>query len=227
MSGGKPFLRAPILLTAAWAALLLQNTTPAEAAGTPASVAAARIDHPTALASTRNHTLAASAREQAIAYTRANAAPNAAAATPRVPAIQTVQVAPAKVVAAAQPAAATKPATKAAAVRVESGIAMHYYKGLFQQVARNRGMKLRKDVDGYASRRSCSELGSVVEARFRNPRTDRWGPWKRFQIVDCSAPRHLAYQRRLGLILEINYEQAAAAGFASRGRTAVQVRKTR
>src|SRR5262245_8902999 len=51
---------------------------------------------------------------------------------------------------------------------IEKGITMHYYAGLFERVARNRGMKLRTDVDGYASRRSCGELGRVVMARIRS-----------------------------------------------------------
>jgi hypothetical protein len=102
---------------------------------------------------------------------------------------------------------------------------MHYYPGLFATVARNRGMTLRKDVDGYASRPSCSELGRVVEARIRNPRTGVWGPWKRYQIVDCSARKHLAYQRSIGLILEVDYASAAKAGFVYRGRSAVEVKR--
>jgi hypothetical protein len=75
---------------------------------------------------------------------------------------------------------------------------MHYYPGLFATVARNRGMTLRKDVDGYASRPSCSELGRVVEARIRNPRTGVWGPWKRYQIVEWAAGQPRPDQRRHG-----------------------------
>lgn len=122
-------------------------------------------------------------------------------------------------------ASAKSPAPAKSTAKVERGIAMHYYPGLFATVARNRGMTLRKDVDGYASRQSCAELGRVVEARIRNPRTGAWGPWKRYQIVDCSARKHLAYQRSIGLILEVDYASAAKAGFVYRGRSAVEVKR--
>jgi hypothetical protein len=122
-------------------------------------------------------------------------------------------------------AGAKSPAPAKSTAKVERGIAMHYYPGLFTTVARNRGMTLRKDVDGYASRQSCAELGRVVEARIRNPRTGAWGPWKRYQIVDCSARKHLAYQRSIGLILEVDYVSAAKAGFVYRGRSAVEVKR--
>jgi len=107
---------------------------------------------------------------------------------------------------------------------VQRGTVMHYYPGLFETVARNRGMRLRTDVDGYASRPSCGELGRVVVARILNPRTGAWGPWRRYQILDCSARRDLAYQRGLGLILEVDYRSAAATGFLYQGRSAVEVK---
>jgi hypothetical protein len=122
-------------------------------------------------------------------------------------------------------ASAKSPAPAKSTAQVEHGIAMHYYPGLFATVARNRGMTLRKDVDGYASRQSCSELGRVVQARIRNPWTGAWGPWKRYQIVDCSARKHLVYQRSIGLILEVDYASAAKAGFVFFGRSAVEVKR--
>jgi hypothetical protein len=122
-------------------------------------------------------------------------------------------------------ATAKSPAPAKSTAPVERGIAMHYYPGLFATVARNRGMTLRKDVDGYASRQNCSELGRVVQARIRNPWTGAWGPWKRYQIVDCSARKHLAYQRKIGLILEVDYASAAKAGFVYFGRSTVEVKR--
>lgn len=122
-------------------------------------------------------------------------------------------------------ATSKSPAPAKGTIPVERGIAMHYYPGLFATVARNRGMALRKDVDGYASRQNCGELGRVVQARIRNPWTGAWGPWRRYQIVDCSARKHLAYQRRIGLILEVDYSSAVKAGFVYFGRSAVEVKR--
>src|SRR4051812_12455918 len=96
---------------------------------------------------------------------------------------------------------------------IEKGITMHYYAGLFEKVARNRGMKLRTDVDGYASRRSCGELGRVIMARIRSRWTGGWGPWRRYQVLDCTARRDLAYQRKIGLVLEVDYKSAVKTGF--------------
>jgi hypothetical protein len=118
-----------------------------------------------------------------------------------------------------------RPTTAATPIPVEQGIAMHYYPGLFQTVARNQGFTMRKDVDGYASRQRCAELGRIVEARLRNPFTGRWGPWLRYQVLDCSAPQDVAYHRDIGLILEVDYDSAARAGFAGAGRTQVEVKK--
>jgi hypothetical protein len=106
---------------------------------------------------------------------------------------------------------------------IEHGITMHYYAGLFEQVARNRGMRLRTDVDGYASRQNCGELGRVVLARIRSRWTGAWGPWRRYQIVDCSARRDVGYHRKIGLILEVDYRSAVKTGFAYQGRSAVEV----
>jgi len=111
------------------------------------------------------------------------------------------------------------------AVATEHGIAMHYYPGLFETVARNRGMRLRQDVDGYTSRQNCSELGRIVIARLYSPRLGTWGPWLRLQVLDCSARRDVAHHRAIGLILEVDYNTAARTGFVYRGWTQAEVAK--
>jgi hypothetical protein len=143
--------------------------------------------------------------------------------------------APTKAVAKATPTPArsgtsrggTRPAPAKAPAKsytVETGISMHYYAGLMQTVAKNQGIRLRTDVDGYTSRQNCGELGSVVEARLLNPRTGQWTNWLRLQVTDCSARRDVAHHVAIGLILEVDYETALDAGFVYRGRTTAQVR---
>ncbi len=107
---------------------------------------------------------------------------------------------------------------------IESGIAMHYYQGLMETVARNQGLTMRTDVDGYTSRQNCGEIGSIVEARLLNPRTGQWSQWLRLQVLDCSARSNVAYHRSIGLILEVDYNTAVRTGFYSFGRTEAEVR---
>jgi len=93
-----------------------------------------------------------------------------------------------------------------------------------ETVARNQGLTMRTDVDGYTSRQNCGEIGSIVEARLLNPHTGQWSPWLRLQVLDCSARAHVAYHRSIGLILEVDYNTAARTGFLDRGRTEAEVR---
>ena len=124
----------------------------------------------------------------------------------------------------ARPALIMAPKQPAKVYTVESGIAMHYYQGLMETVARNQGLTMRTDVDGYTSRQNCGEIGSIVEARLLNPHTGQWSPWLRLQVLDCSARAHVAYHRSIGLILEVDYNTAARTGFLDRGRTEAEVR---
>ncbi len=124
----------------------------------------------------------------------------------------------------ARPAPIAAPKQPAKVYTVESGIAMHYYQGLMQTVARNQGLTMRTDVDGYTSRQNCGEIGSIVEARLLNPHTGQWSQWLRLQVLDCSARSNVAYHRSIGLILEVDYNTAVRTGFVSFGRTEAEVR---
>ncbi len=89
---------------------------------------------------------------------------------------------------------------------------MHYAPGVFAQVAANRGMRLRTDVDGYAAVLSCSHIGEIVKAQING------GPIERYQVLDCSAPQHRAAHIRQGLVIEVDYQSAVRNGFARLGR---------
>jgi hypothetical protein len=95
------------------------------------------------------------------------------------------------------------------------GISMHYYKGMFAKVARNRGIKLSTRVDGYASTRNCSRVKKhdpwIVYARIQG------GPTRTYQIVDCSHPAHLQKHTKWGLIIEVDW--ASAVRESNHGRT--------
>ena len=64
----------------------------------------------------------------------------------------------------------------------------------------------------------------AVQARVRNPRTGAWGPWRTYQILDCSSRRDVGYHRAIGLILEVDYNSAVATGFLYQGHAQVEVR---
>lgn len=87
-------------------------------------------------------------------------------------------------------------------------IAMHYRKGMFERVARNRGMPTARRM---AAVNDCGRIGQWVRARV-NGYTD----W--FYVLDCSAPRDAARHRRMGLVIEIDYRSAVEFGFSTRGR---------
>jgi hypothetical protein len=108
--------------------------------------------------------------------------------------------------------------SQASAVQgARSGHAVYYSPGVFKTVARNRGMKLREDVDGYAAVIDCSQIGNVVKARINGGRLET------FQVLDCSAPRDRARHQRIGLVIEVDYDSAVRNGFARRGRAPAQV----
>jgi hypothetical protein len=98
-----------------------------------------------------------------------------------------------------------------------SGTAYFYSPGMFNVVARNRGIKLRDDVDGYAAVPDCQHIGSVVRARINNRSMER------YQVLDCSAPRDRARHLRQGLVIEVDYQSAVRNNFARKGRAPASV----
>ena len=84
----------------------------------------------------------------------------------------------------------------------KSGIAKHYYQGIMEKVMRNRGIKPRGDVNGYAATTDCNAIGKVVLARLGN------GPVERFLVVDCSAPWDISRHLAEGLVIEVDYQTA-------------------
>jgi hypothetical protein len=226
------------MLVALCTGALLSSGPAAFAAGAPAVKAQTRTpaaSRPTKHVVAPSHPVAAS-RPVHTAAPAPKAAVRVAPVVHHAPKAAPVRPAPVIHAPAAKPAAHPAVVKKAAAQLfsaartpvkepyTEHGIVMHYYPGLFETVARNRGMYMRKDVDGYASRQNCGELGRVVEARVRNPYNGVWGPWRRYQILDCSARQDVGYHRQIGLILEIDYNSAVATGIAWRGRSEVDVR---
>ncbi|HET9494118.1 MAG TPA: hypothetical protein VFR15_07810 [Chloroflexia bacterium] len=111
------------------------------------------------------------------------------------------------------------PASSEASVAqgMRSGHAVFYSPGVFKIVARNRGMKLRTDVDGYAAVIDCGMIGRLVKARLNGRKLET------FQVLDCSAPKDRARHQRIGLVIEVDYESAVRNGFARRGRAPAQV----
>jgi hypothetical protein len=111
------------------------------------------------------------------------------------------------------------PATTEASVvqGMRSGHAVYYSPGVFAVVARNRGMKLREDVDGYAAVIDCTQIGRVIKARVNG------GDLERYQVLDCSAPQDRARHQRIGLVIEVDYQSAVRNDFARRGRAPAQV----
>jgi hypothetical protein len=97
------------------------------------------------------------------------------------------------------------------------GYAYFYSPGMFQTVARNRGIKLRSDVDGYAAVPNCRYIGQVVKARINGHETER------YQVLDCSAPSDRARHVREGLVIEIDYQSAVRNEFSRRGRAPANV----
>lgn len=181
--------------------------TPVKAPAKPAVHTTA--NHNAAAKPTTHTTASHSTPPKPTTYAKAPSKPTQPAIKRTVPSRNGVRSAPIKALA--------QPKT------VEKGIAMHYYPGLFETVARNRGMAMRQDVDGYTSRQNCWELGSIVTARLFDPYTGRWSNWLRLQVLDCSARRDVAHHRAIGLILEVDYHTAAATGFVYRGWTEAEV----
>jgi hypothetical protein len=108
--------------------------------------------------------------------------------------------------------------TEAAVVQgAQSGHAVYYAPGVFNIVARNRGMKLRADVDGYAAVIDCRQIGRVIKAKLNG------GNLETFQVLDCSAPRDRARHQRTGQIIEVDYQSAVRNRFVHRGRAPAQV----
>ena len=97
------------------------------------------------------------------------------------------------------------------------GYAYFYSPGMFQTVARNRGMKLRSDVDGYAAVPNCGYIGRVLKAVINGHSIER------YQVVDCSAPSDRARHIRQGLVIEVDYQSAVRNDFTRRGRAPATV----
>ena len=106
---------------------------------------------------------------------------------------------------------ASRPAT------VLRGSSYFYSKGMFQIVARNRGMKLRSDVDGYASVPNCRYIGQVLQARINGHDLER------YQVLDCPAPWDRARHIREGLVIEVDYQSAVRNEFSRRGHAPAEV----
>jgi hypothetical protein len=105
----------------------------------------------------------------------------------------------------------------ASQLAASKGYAYFYSPGMFQTVARNRGIKLRLDVDGYAAVPNCRYIGQVVKARINGHYTER------YQVLDCSAPSDRARHVREGLVIEIDYQSAVRNEFSRRGRAPADV----
>lgn len=93
----------------------------------------------------------------------------------------------------------------------QHGIAKYYSAGMFARVARNRGIKLRHDVNGYAAVADCGKIGMVVTASINGSNMQH------FQVLDCSQSRDLARHAREGLIIEIDHDSAKRYGILDRG----------
>lgn len=104
------------------------------------------------------------------------------------------------------------------------GTAMHYDSGVFRSVARVRSMPLLPNVAGYVSTPDCSLV------RPTHPQTilarlwehGHWGPFKRYEVLDCTATRDRASQRRKGIVpfgAEFNWDVAVRGSWAWNGKT--------
>jgi hypothetical protein len=133
--------------------------------------------------------------------------------------LRTIVMINASLAAALLALAGGSPATSEASAMqgMRSGQAMYYSPGRFAMVARNRGMKLRSDVDGYAAVIDCSQIGRLIKARLNG------GKIETFQVLDCSAPRDRARHQRIGLVIEVDYDSAVRNGFVRLGRAPAQV----
>jgi hypothetical protein len=63
----------------------------------------------------------------------------------------------------------------------------------------------------------CSLIGRVIKARLNGGRVET------FQVLDCSAPRDRARHKRIGLVIEVDYQSAVRNRFAHKGRAPAQV----
>ncbi|MEO8286642.1 MAG: hypothetical protein ABI670_09425 [Chloroflexota bacterium] len=108
-------------------------------------------------------------------------------------------------------------ASHAAPTAIIRGHAKYYSPGMFQTVARNRGIKLRSDVSGYAAVPNCNHIGKVIKARINSRDTET------YQVVDCSAPADRARHIRDGLVIEVDYSSAVRNQFANQGRAPASV----
>ena len=110
------------------------------------------------------------------------------------------------------------PHTGAQSSAQQTGIAKFYSPGVMAQVARNRHMKLRTDVDGYAAVLNCTDVGKIVVATINGRKQER------YQVLDCSQPYHRADHIRQRLIIEVDYASAVRNGFARLGKAPATIR---
>ena len=133
--------------------------------------------------------------------------------------LRTITMLNASLAAALLALAGGSPATSEASVAqgVRNGHAVYYAPGVFNVVARNRGMAMRQDVDGYAAVIDCGQIGRIIKARLNGRKLET------YQVLDCSAPRDRARHQRIGLVIEVDYQSAVRNGFVRLGRAPAQV----
>ncbi len=100
----------------------------------------------------------------------------------------------------------------------KKGKAVYYSPGLFQVVARNRGMVYRTDVDGHTAVSDCAQIGNIayaILAYVDGPHKGELSPILRLQILDCSAGGDVAWHLGDERVLEVDYELAVKYGGGS------------
>lgn len=100
----------------------------------------------------------------------------------------------------------------------KKGLVVYYSPGLFQVVARNRGMPYRTDVDGHVAISDCAQIGNIALVQMQyvaGPNKGQWGPVMRLQILDCSAGVDVQWHLDDERVAEVDYELAVKYGGGS------------
>lgn len=93
----------------------------------------------------------------------------------------------------------------------KSGFALYYTDRAMERVGRVRIRQglithIRRDVAGYTAVTDCSKIGWIAYLSLNG------GSVKRYQILDCSHPAHVAWHVRHGRVAETNENATRRAG---------------
>lgn len=102
----------------------------------------------------------------------------------------------------------------------KQGIALYYSSGVMERVLRVRarqGYHVRYDVAGYTASVNCGDIGRIVYISVSG------GPYRRYQVMDCSQPYHRSAHIARGIVAELDWHSAVREGYSRDGRASAVV----